>query len=306
MAAMKLRGCAVVIALIAGLTATGCPSETAVEAEEPAAVSTSVAAGAARDLIKEIYTSLRRGSTGGLLPLLDPGLLAIGPAPGDLYTDRSAALVALAAAVTDGEKHKLSSKNLRVVASPAGHAAWATDLIELDGRRYAIGVILVEADELWTVAAVQVAVPIGKKELASLLDKGPLPEPTVLPPPAIGADKALAEEWKLAASDPATLSEQVADSPEAVARDLAGKASVGRKAIRKAWKKAHKKVATAPRADGVHARVAPDGTMGWVFGTVDVTDGKDPPVPTRTLYVYDKASGGWALMLAFPSIAQAR
>jgi hypothetical protein len=303
---MKLRGCAVVLALIAG--AAGCPSETTKEVEEPAAVSTSAAAAAARDLIKEIYTSLRRGSTGGLLPLLDPALLAIGPAPGDLYTDRSAALVALAAAVTDGEKHKLTSTSLRVVASPDGHAAWATDVIQLDGKRYVIGAILLEADELWTVAAIEVGVPIGKKDLAALLDKGPLPEPTPLPAPTIGADKTLAETWKAGASDPAALSEQVADSPEAVARDLGGKATVGRKAIRKAWKKANKKVATAPRVDGVHARVAPDGTMGWVFGTVDVTDGKDPPVPTRTLYVYTKGKddAAWSLMLAFPTIAQGR
>jgi ketosteroid isomerase-like protein len=298
---MKLGAVVALVALCAG-----CPSSTPKEVEEPEAVSSTAAARAARDHITEIYGGLRSGSSGGLLPLLDPALLAIGPAPGDLYTDRSAALVALAAAVTDGVKHKLKSTNLRVVASPAGHSAWATDVIDLDGKKYSIAVILLEADELWTVTAVEIAEPITKKALGKLLDKGPLPEPTPIPPPAGGADKDLAALWKAAAMSPDALADQLADSPEAVARDIGGKATVGPKAIKKAWKKANKKVATAPRADGVHARVAPDGTLGWVLGTIDVTDGKAPPVPTRTLYVYDKADGGWALMLAFPSIAQAR
>lgn len=304
MRSMKLWGSALVIAAVAA--AAGCPASTQKETDEPAAVSTSVAAKGARDLVTEIYGSLRRGSTGGLLPLLDPAVIAIGPAPGDLYTDRSAALVALAAAVTDGEKHKLVSTNLRVVASPAGHAAVASDVIQLDGKRYVIGVILLEADELWTVTAVEVGTPIATKDLAKLLDKGPLPEPTLIPAPAVGADKTLAQVWKDGALDPAALAGQIADDPEAVARDTAGKATVGPKAIKKTWKKQNKKVATAPRTDGVHARVAPDGTLGWVFGTVDITNGKTPPVPTRRLDVYKKTDTGWQLMLALPTIAQAR
>lgn len=304
MRSMKVWASALVVA--AAVAAAGCPSSGPKEADEPAQVDASAAASGARDLITEIYGSLRHGSTGGLLPLVDPAVIAIGPAPGDLYTERSAALVALAAAVTDGEKHKLVSSNLRVVASPAGHAAAASDVITLDGKRYVIGVILLEADELWTVAAVEVGTPIAKKDLGKLLAKGPLPEPTVLPAPAVGADKGLAQVWKDGATAPAALAGQLSDAPDTVARDLAGKATVGAKAITKAWKKANKKVATAPRVDGVHARVAPDGTLGWVLATVDVTDGKDPPVPTRRLDVYTKTDAGWRLSLALPSIAQAR
>jgi ketosteroid isomerase-like protein len=303
---MEWRLRALAIGALATGLATGCPSTTAVEVEAPAATDTSVAANGARDLMKEIYSSVRRGAPGGLLALVEPTVLVIGPGPSDFYVERSAALVALGVAVKDGEKHKLTSTDLRVVASPAGHAAWASDLIQVDGKPYLLGVIMVEADELWTVAAIQIGAPVNKKQLAALIAKGPIPEPGAVPQPGGGSDKVLAALWKDAATSPAALADQVAKRPNAVARELGGKAVVGHKAIRKAWKRAHKQRSTAPTADPVHASVSPDGTLGWVFGTVLVTDGKGPPVPTRSLHVYDKTDDGWELVLVSPSLAQAR
>jgi len=302
MRAMEPRWCTLVL----GVVLAGCPASSAKKVEKPEAIDSAVAAKGAAELVKEIYGDLRRGATGGLLPLVDLGVLAVGPGPGDLFTDRSAALVALAAAVPEG-KHKLTSKNLHVGASPAGHAAWASDLILLDGKPYVIGMILLEADELWTVAAVEIGSPLTKKQLDKLLETGPVAAPTPVPPPTGGGDKVLGELFAVGAATPEALADQVAKNPDAVARDVAGRPLIGFRAIRKAWKKSMKGVTTAPHGtEPVAARLAPDGTMGWVFGTVDVTAPKDPTVPTRMLHVYEKTDDGWGLVLTSPSIAQPR
>jgi ketosteroid isomerase-like protein len=296
MGAMKPTG-AFARAVALAIVLAGCSGAATKEVEEPEAVDSSVAAQGARELVKEIYASLRRGSTGGLLPLLDPTFVAIGPGPGDMFTERSEALVALGVAVPEG-KHKVVSTDLRVAASPEGHAAWATDVVQIDGKPFAIGVIMLESDELWTVTAIQIGIPNPKK------GKGAAPDPVAptafVAPPVGGNDKALAERFA-AGLTPADLQDQM--DATTVVRDLTGKASSGPKAIKKAWKKAMKNVSFAPRKD-LHARLAPDGSAGWVFGVVDVTNGTAPPVPTRYLHVYANTPDGWRLALAAPVVAR--
>jgi len=283
---------------------TSCSAPVVKPAQEPN-VDVSIAARGARTLMKEIYANLRQGATGGLLPLLEPNVIAMGPGPTDVYTDRSTALVALSQVITVGEKHKLRSTDLRVAASPAGHAAWGTDVIDLDGQRYVIGMILLEEDQLWTVAAVQIGRPLTARRRESLFTKGPPPDPTLPPAPEGGNDKSLAVAWKAGAVSVSALSDQLAQHSRAVARDLGGKARVGHKPIRKEWQR-NSAAATAPRPDPVHARLAPDGTMGWVFGIIDVTEQAKPPLPTRALYVYERAANDWRLVLALPTVAEPR
>jgi ketosteroid isomerase-like protein len=299
---------AAVALVFAATVAAGCPSGGATkEVEEPAAAQdASKAAKAAREHIKEVYGSLRRGSTDGLLPLVDPNVVVVGPGPGDVFVDRAEAIVALAKIVEQGEEHDVESKSLFVMASPDGHAAWATDVVVIDRKTYSIGIILVEADELWAISAVHVAVPIAQKALRKRLEKGDaFPEPAKIPGATADNDAALVALFKAGAASPDVLLEQVAKSPDAIARDLDGKAREGFRAIRKQWKKDFKGMTTILKGD-VHARLVPDGTLGWAIGTIDVTLDDAPPHPRRAFHVYEKTADGWAIMLAHPAFPAAR
>jgi ketosteroid isomerase-like protein len=293
------------VAVIA-LCAAGCGGATARETAEPA-TDTATAARGARELVKEIYGGLRRGATGGMLALVEPGVVAIGPGPTELFTERSAALVALGEAVPEG-KHKLVSTDLRVGASPTGHAAWASDVVVLDGKSYSVAVIMTETDELWTVAEVVIGRPVPKKQLAAAL-AGTVPVP-VLPPPAVAprapdgaTEKAIVAELAAATASPLAIVDAVRAEPPTVVRDLTGKA-LGPKAFNKRWKKSQKGVTTASRPNP-EVRIAPDGSLAWVIGLVDVTGAAagSPAVPTRIIAVYDRTDSGWQLALVSSTLA---
>ena len=282
------------------VVATGCGGGSTKGVEEPRPQDEKLATKQARDHVNEVYSNIRTNGPDGLRALVDPAVMVIGPGPSQIFTDREGALVALGQVAAGNEKHKLASTDLKVSASPAGHSAWASDVIMLDGKRYAVAMVMTEADGLWTVTAVQVGVPIAGKDLAKLAKKG-MPAPTPAPAPATGDAKDVAQVFKAGAASPQAMLDQMGDG-FVVVRDVAGKAMAGRKAIAKAWKKQQKGVTTAVHGD-VHARIAPDGTLGWAYGTVDVGKGKDPAVPTRMLHVYEKNGAGWTLVLAQPAVA---
>jgi hypothetical protein len=278
----------------------GCPAGGAKDVEAPVVDSRTATKGA-RELMKELYDNVRRGGTDGLQPLVDAALVTVGPGPNDIFVERTEALLALATALPPGKKYKLVSTDLEVRASPGGHAAWASDVITLDGAKYSLGVVMTEADELWTIAAIQIGIPIAKKDLRPKKLAPPVP----VPAPADPA-KPLIDLFKAGAADPLVLQDQLANRPSTVVRDTTGRALVGKKAIKKAWKKEMKGVVTVPRAEGVHARIAPDGTLGWAIGSVDVTVKKEPTLPTRMFHVYEKTEDGWQVVLAQPTLTPAK
>jgi hypothetical protein len=282
------RGAVVVVALALG----ACPASGPKEVEEPVVDSRTATKGA-RELVKELYDNVRRGGTDGLAPLADPALVTVGPGPADIYVERTEALLALANVLPPDKKYKLVSTDLRVSASPGGHAAWASDVITIDGAKYSLAIVMTEADDLWTIAAIQIGIPIPAKELRPKR----LAPPAPVPAPADPA-KPLLQLFEAGALDPGVLQEQLANRPSTVVRDFTGRALIGKKAIKKAWKKEQKGLVTTPREQPTHARISPDGTLGWVFGSVDVTAKKEPTLATRMLHVYEKTDEGWEVVLA--------
>ena len=131
----------------------------------------------------------------------------------DIYTDRTEALLALANVLPPDKKYKLVSTDLRVNASPGGHAAWASDVITIDGDKYSLAIVMTEADELWTIAAIQIGIPIPAKELKPKR----LAPPAPVPAPADPA-KPLLQLFEAGALDPGVLQEQLANRPSTVVR----------------------------------------------------------------------------------------
>src|SRR5688572_24251600 len=80
------------------------------------------AARTARDLVKEIYASLRRGDVPGLQSIVAPEVFVVGPRAADVYVTRSDAIVALTGALRSGDRHKLSSRGLKAVSSASGRS----------------------------------------------------------------------------------------------------------------------------------------------------------------------------------------
>src|SRR4029079_19127304 len=97
---------------------------------------------------------LCNGDTNGILPLLADPILVIGPGAQTIYTDKSAAVVALSDAFHGEGKHKNKSKDLEVHADAQGHAAYAVDKVTFDGDTYVLAAVLTENDDLWAVRAV--------------------------------------------------------------------------------------------------------------------------------------------------------
>ncbi|MBP6631556.1 MAG: nuclear transport factor 2 family protein [Kofleriaceae bacterium] len=290
-------------AAVLGVLLVACGPAATPAPEGPAAVEPSVAARGARDVIVETYAAIRRGKPEGLLGLVDAAPLLAGPGADQVSTDRTATLVALGQHLAASPKHKLTSRALRVQATPSGHAAWATDLVDLDGQRLAVAFVLIEADELWTIAAVHVGRPASKKEQDALLAAGvaaPAPwTPGPGPAPLLAA-------FRTSAASLAATADALREEPPAIVVDVTGKARTGAKAVRKAWKKALKSgVSYAVRADA-HARTSADGELGWVFGTLELdVDGK--VLPIRVLHVMmpaDDAASGWSLVASHQVIAR--
>lgn len=304
--------------LVLALAACGGASTAATEPEMPD-VDSSEAAKQAKSVIVEIRDSLQRGSPQGMLPVLAEDFFVAGPG-GEASTDRSAVVVALTDRF-EGGKHKVKSKGLRVVAAPGGHSAWATEEVEVDGTSYAVTWVLADVDEIWVASAVHVARPVGDKAI----EKAGAAMPKFPSLPVGDADGAAAAEMlgaAIAAEKPrAELASQLADrkdvtlvgnSPKEIVRGATKIAKLWDPPPPKAKKKKKKKKPVEPPPAGPIERIeldgapltgtTPDGALAWVCANVTIGEDRQPAIPHRIFYVYERADDGWQLVAAHEAV----
>jgi hypothetical protein len=291
-------------AMLVVVVLAGCGGAAAEKrAPAEAALDVGDAAKAARGVLTEIYGDLRRGDVGGVQGLIAPDVFAVGPGASDVYLAREDAVVAVAAVMRTGDRHKVVSRALKVSATPGGHSAWASDSLEVDGVPLALTAVLVESDGLWSVVAVHVGHtgegPAGVQKRAAL-------------PGGVAAGAAEAVKlYRAGIAAPERFVEQLASGPDVLvmgpgAREVAR----GVKPIKKLWKK---RLAAPPKLslDGEpHAQVTPDGALAWVFANLDVAAAGGAKEPYRSLVLYERegdAKGAnakpWKLVSMHDSIA---
>jgi ketosteroid isomerase-like protein len=290
------------------LVTTGCGGSSK-SAEEPELedVDSDEAAGEARDVIGEVHAAIKRGTPEGLLPILAEDLFVAAP-DGTIFPERSAAVVAL----TDlfgGKKHKLKSRGLKVVSGPGGHAAWATEEVDVDGVTYVVTAVLEDVDDIWVVSAVHLARPVADKKVEQAVEAGKMPSPPELTggvepeaKPVVDLFLAATEAEEVRAEQMA----QLADRKDVMLLGSAPKESTrGAKKIKKLWNKALKKKPTLEPQGEVRAAATGDGALVWLIVNVDLGSKGAPPIPHRAFYVYERAEeaeGGWALVAAHEAV----
>ena len=251
----------------------------------------------ARGVIEEIYESIRRGDVDGLSAIVAPELIVIGPDSGKGTRARADALIALGEALGSG-KHDVESKELRVGASPAGASAWAVDRVVVDGKPMHFVALLTGADDLWSVTMVHLARPISSREADQAIGG-------LTGPPGMTAARGSEEVGKLLqsmAAAPELILEQLGEDEDSVlvpgtSRTL----TVGRKAIRKLWKKVMKAAPAWTLLGGVASGLSSDGSLGWAWAHVDVAiDG--PPLTHRVFAIYRQSGGTWDLLVVHPAV----
>jgi ketosteroid isomerase-like protein len=283
-------------------------SAKSVEEPEIEEVDSGEAEGEARDVIGEVHAALKRGTPEGLLPVLAEDLFVALP-DGKLFTERSAAVVAMND-LFGGKKHKLKSRGLVVAAGPGGHAAWATEEVELDGTTYAVTVVLEDVDEIWVVSAVHVARPVADKAVKAAVESGKLAAPPELPAVVEPAAKPAVDLFLAATQAEEPRAEQMAQLADRKSVVLLGSApksqTKGVKKIKKLWNKALKQSPTIEPIGDPHAAATADGALVWILVNLDLADKKSKkPVPHRAFYVYERAEdaeGGWLLVAAHEAV----
>jgi ketosteroid isomerase-like protein len=282
----------------------------------PAPVEASEAEAGAQDAIEEIYESLRRGDAEGIMPVLADPILVIGPGAQTIYTDKTAAIVALSDAFHGEGKHKIKSKDLEVHADAQGHAAYAIDKVTIDGETYVFAAVLTENDDLWAVSAVSLARPMKKKDDITAVDavvppadaKPANPDVMQLFDDAIGAREEAIDQL----DDDALLLDRscsITSSKDKISKHWIKPAKKPKKKKKK--KKHHHdddgdedappppppSATLTPKGDA-HVGVTPDGDLAWVVADVAVAEPDAEPVPMRFFYVYGRTGDGWHLVLA--------
>jgi ketosteroid isomerase-like protein len=265
----------------------------------------------ARGVVEEAYGSLRRGSAEGLLPLLAGDVVAVGPRADDVHLERGAAIVAL----RDGfdllpsrnGKHKLKSRSLRVFSSPGGHAAWATDQLDIDGIPHAMIAVLANVDDFWVVTMVHVARTVPDKALGKRVAGAGQPAWAPLAPAVDPAARDVVALFEEGLTGPEAWLAQLGDRKDALVVGTAPRAvTKGAKAIRKRWQKKGKAAPPALTRQGeLRAQVTADGTLAWIIADLDHVAAAEgsPVVPHRAIYVYEQTDDGWKLVCVHESVA---
>jgi hypothetical protein len=251
---------------------------------------------AARGIMTEIYGDLRRGDVGGVQSLLANDLFSVGPGANDVFLTREDAVVAVAAVLRSGDRHKVVSRGLKVSATPGGHSAWASDSLEVDGVPLALTAVLVESDGLWAV----VAVHAGRTgEAAGGKKRAPLPGGV-----AAGAAEAV-KLYRAGVAAPERFVEQLGSGADVVVLGAGAKeVTRGVKPVKKLWKKRLAAKPSFALEGEPHAQVTPDGALAWIVANVDVGEGGGKPEPHRALVIYQRADARtWQLVAMHDSVA---
>lgn len=258
----------------------------------------------ARGLVTEVYQTLDRGDTDGLMTLLSDRLVVLGPRRADTaLATRADALVALGKVVDAKHKNAVRSSGLVVTPAPGGHSAWAFDTIGTPGGDMAVVAVLENADDIWLVDAAAVSelpkATAMKRELA---------EDAVVPPAARKAVKlddptrAVVDKFTkgLLAQDEWGVDLIAADG--LVAGPRQGELAHGTKAVKAAWKKRMGAGTKEVALGEVSAQLTPDGKLAWVTAPVTRTS-SDESVPLRVFAVFQKKGADWQMVALQESVA---
>src|ERR1043165_2869375 len=189
------------VAIALSLALAACGGGGSKEPEKPKAepVSERKAEKDAKGLVTEIYATIGRANTDGLMALVADPVYVLGPRKKDALATRADALVSLKE-ILEAEKAKkfpVHSGNLSVVASPGGLSAWVVDTIEVEGSPMAVTAVLTNADDFWVVSAASVAVTPSMKSVRSELKKDAVVPPAMeLPGKVPDAAEGAAEKFK--------------------------------------------------------------------------------------------------------------
>jgi hypothetical protein len=241
------------------------------------------AGGQAREIVKEIYSSLRRGDLDGLITIISPTVVAVGP-DGEVYTTREDLLVALGQPFRAGSRHKVTSRRLNVAASPSGKSASASDSLEIDGVDYRLTAVLAEVDGLWVVWAVALSRP---RPAPAASAKAPAPIPGGV---ADGLDGVM-KLFAAALVTPEARGDQWGEGKRVSwFTPTANEATRGRKAIRKQAKKSPPPALVGKGAP--RALATPDGGLAWVCAGAEDSD----KARHRVCATYERGPAAWQLV----------
>jgi ketosteroid isomerase-like protein len=261
----------------------------------------------AKGLVTEIYDTIERARTGGLMPLLADPLFVLGPRRADALSTRSDALVALRETLEAlGKKTpSLSSNGLSVVVSPGGLSAWAVDTLSVQGDRMAVTAVLTNHDDFWLVTAASLAYTPPMKQVRAKLEKD-----AVVPPGVSGVKKldnaarAAVDRFTRGLADPAIWGDDLGGRTNAVViGPAAGDVTRGKGDIKKLWKKRAKSFVRAAPAGDVSAGVTADGQLAWVSAPVVRFAEDDEPLPLRMFAVFEKSGADWKLIALHEALA---
>jgi SnoaL-like domain len=191
-----------------------------------------------------------------------------------------------------------------VVASPGGHSAWAFDAIDIDGAPLAMIAVLSNADDVWQVSAVDLAVTPAMKSV-----RAEVKQDAVVPPGMAGIAKVdpnakpAIDKLTKGFADQSILGDDLASRSDAVyAGPGNGDVVRGKSELKKLFKKRGKdNVREVPAGDAT-AAITGDGQLAWVtLPAVRFEDDVDP-IPLRVFAVFEKHDAEWKLIALHESV----
>lgn len=295
---------------LTALLATACGGGAAApEAPKQPSVDERKAERDAKGLVKEIYQSVGRSNTDGLMALLADPLVVFGPRKADAHATRSDALVSLRDVLDKQKNSKVQSGSLAVVASPGGLSAWGVDTMEVAGQPMAMTVVLSNDDDFWVVVAATLAETPPMKSVRSKLK-----EDAVVPTGMQGiaqvpdAAEGAVDRFKRGLATPTVWAEDLAKRGDAIViGPSAGDVTRGKKPIASLWKKREKVNMRYASAGEVTAGATADGQLAWVSAPVvrfaDDKENDGAPLPLRLFSVFEKSKDGWSMISLQESVA---
>ncbi|MCX5741070.1 MAG: hypothetical protein NT062_01070 [Proteobacteria bacterium] len=262
------------------------------------------AEGDAKGIVGEVYKTLNRANTDGLMTLVAEPLVVFGPRQVDAMATRTEAIVALRGYLETAKKLAVRSASLVVVASPGGRSAFAIDAIVAQNQRMAMTAILSNADDLWLVTALDLAATpaAGVVRAAQKLDAVVPTAMAGTPKTADGAGGAV-ERFAAGLANPTLVADDLArDGATTFAIGPSGDITRG-KAIAKAWAKRHKAHVRAASAGEMSSGITADHQLAWVSAPVVQFADREEPLPLRVFAVYAHTDAGWRLAAYHETLA---
>jgi hypothetical protein len=255
-------------------------------------------------VLDEIYESIGRSDTDDLLTLTADPLYVYGPRKGDVHASRADALVALKAVVDKQKKRDVKSADLAVVASPGGHSAWAFDSIAVDGAPLAMIAVLANADDVWQVSAVDLAITPAMKSVRAEVKHDAVVPPGMASIAKVDPNaKPAIDKLTKGFADQSILGDDLSSRSDAVyAGPGSGDVVRGKAALKKLFKKRVKANVREVVAGDTTAAITGDGQLAWVtLPAVRFEDDVDP-IPLRVFAVFEKHDAEWKLIALHESV----